>query len=191
RCSVTGSQKLAEVLMTRIPVPKDSELDDRTLAFIGKLPDLNMVRMLARTGIAPEIYQSVSAIFKDDWFPALDREIMLFRTAYANRSPYEIGFHKAVYSFPDGLVDTILSDNLETLDPWHRRLCEMCDEMAGDTELSPQSVADLVKHYGDYSHATRAIFVMSWFNWLSRFADSTGVPPESEEQLAGVKSPTT
>ncbi|MES0879749.1 hypothetical protein [Roseibium sp. SCP14] len=177
--------------MSRIPVPEDNELDERTLAFISKLPDLNMVRMLARTGIAPEIYQSVSAIFKDDWFPALDREIMLFRTAHANNSPYEIGFHKAVYSFPAGLVEAVLSDSLEGLDPWHRRLCEMCDEMARKTELSPASVDDLVKHYGGYNQATRAIFVMSWFNWLSRFADSTGVPPETEDQLAGVKSPTT
>lgn len=177
--------------MTRIPVPEDNELDERTRAFIGKLPDLNMVRMLARTGIAPDIYQAVSAIFKDDWFPALDREIMLFRTAYINKSPYEIGFHKAVYSFPEGLVDAVLSDDLGPLEPWHRRLCEMCDEMALETELSQESVAELVAHYGDYNHATRAIFVMSWFNWLSRFADSTGVPPDTEEQLKGVRSPTT
>ena len=63
--------------MSRIPVPEDNELDERTLAFIGKLPNLNMVRMLARTGIAPEIYQSVSAIFKDDWFAKklLDSEL--------------------------------------------------------------------------------------------------------------------
>jgi len=176
--------------MSRIPVPDDGELDPRTRAFVKDLPDLNMVRMLARTGIAPEIYQCVSAIFKADCFPALDREIMLFRTARANGSPYEIGFHKAVYSFPEGLVDGVLSDTLEGLSPWHRRLCEMCDEMARETELSPRSVADLVTHYGDYDHATRAIFVMSWFNMLSRFADSTGVPPETEAQLAGVKSPT-
>ncbi|MBO6892466.1 MAG: hypothetical protein JJ866_11045 [Roseibium sp.] len=176
--------------MTRIPVPEDGELDERTRDFISKLPDLNMVRMLARTGIAPEIYQSVSAIFNDDWFPALDREIMLFRTAHANNSPYEIGFHRAVYTFPEGLVDAILSDRLEQLDPWHRRLCEMCDEMAQKTELSPASVKELVDHYGGYNQATRAIFVMSWFNWLSRFADSTGVPLETAEQLAGVQSPT-
>lgn len=176
--------------MTRIPVPEDRELDERTLKFIGNLPDLNMVRMLARTGIAPELYQSVSAIFQDDWFPALDREIMLFRTAHTNNSPYEIGFHKAVYEFPEGLVDAILSDRLEELEPWHRRLCEMCDEMAVKTELSPASVKELVDHYGGYNEATRAILVMSWFNWLSRFADSTGVPSEPPEQLAGVKSPT-
>lgn len=176
--------------MSRIPVPQDEELDARTRAFIKDLPDLNMVRMLARTGIAPEIYKSVSAIFKEDWFPALDREIMLFRTAYTNGSTYEIGFHKAVYTFPEGLVDGVLSKSLDGLEPWHRRLCEMCDEMAQKTELSPQSVADLVAHYGNYNQATRAIFVMSWFNMLSRFADSTGVPAETEEQLAGVKSPT-
>jgi len=176
--------------MSRIPVPDDKELDERTRAFIAKLPNLNMVRMLARTGIAPEIYTSVSAIFNDDWFPALDREIMLFRTAHANNSPYEIGFHKAVYEFPDGLIDAVLSENLEGLDPWHRRLCQMCDEMANKTQLSPESVADLVTHYGDFNHATRAIFVMSWFNWLSRFADSTGVPPETEDQLKGVRRPT-
>jgi hypothetical protein len=144
--------------MTRIPVPETGELDERTTSFINDLPDLNMVRMLARTGIAPEIYQSVSAIFKDNWFPALDREIMLFRTAWINNSPYEIEFHKAVYEFPDGLVEAILTDNLNKLDPWNRRICEMCDEMALKAKLSAESVEDLVQHYGGYNQATRAIF---------------------------------
>ena len=173
----------------KIPLPSDDELDKRTRDFIATLPNLSMVRMLARTGISPEIYTTVSAIFNDDWFPELDREIMLYRTCYINDSQYEIQFHKAVYDLPEALVDAVLSDDLSSLEPWHRTLCELCDEITLNAKLSPQSVAKLVDHYGDYNGATRAIFVMAWFNMLSRFADSTGVPDEAKGQVDGVKSP--
>ena len=81
--------------MAKIPLPNDGELDERTLKFIAGLPKLNVVRMLARTGIAPEIYTTISAIFSDNWFPKVRCEIMLFRICRANKSQYEIDQHLA------------------------------------------------------------------------------------------------
>ena len=45
--------------------------------------------------------------------------------------------------------------------------------------MSPESVAKLVAHYGSYNQACRAILMMSWFNMLTRYVDSCGVPLES------------
>jgi alkylhydroperoxidase family enzyme len=176
--------------MSRIPLPKDRELDAVARAFLSRLPPLNIARMVARTGIAPAFYTGVSAIFDANWFPARDREIMLFRVCRANHSAYEIHQHRAYGGLPVDLVDAILSDNLAGLDPWDRELCGMCDEISEKAKLSEVQVARLVEHYGGYDMACRAILVMSWFNMLSRYVDSTGVPIEDgPNPYAGIVGP--
>jgi len=162
----------------RIPLPSDDELDDGTRRLLSGLPRLNMARMLARTGIAPEIYTTVSAVFDDAWFPKVDREIMLFRVCRANGSDYEIHQHKAYGGLPEPLVDAILSDDVGALDEAQRLICLACDEISEKAKLSVETVQRLIAHYGGYDQACRAIFVMSWFNMLSRYVDSTGIPVE-------------
>ncbi len=78
-------------------------------------------------------------------------------------------------------VDTILSHDPSGLASWQQVLCRMCDEMSRDAKLTEASVTQLVAHYGTENQASRAIMVMAWFNMLSRFVDSTGVPVETGE----------
>jgi hypothetical protein len=47
------------------------------------------------------------------------------------------------------------------LAPWQRTLCRMADEISAEAKVSPQSVAELVAHYGSANMASRAIMVMS------------------------------
>lgn len=54
----------------RLPLPRDDELDDRTLALLKQLPPLNIAKILARTGMAPEFYGCVRVTFDAAWFPA-------------------------------------------------------------------------------------------------------------------------
>ncbi|MCF8469002.1 MAG: hypothetical protein K9G33_16520 [Sneathiella sp.] len=178
--------------MAKIPLPIDSELDDRTLKFIAGLPGLNIVRMLARTGIAPEIYTTVSAIFNDDWFPRIDREIMLFRTCRVNDSQYEIEQHMAYGGLDRAMVNAILSDGMDGLTEAQKMICRACDEITAKAKLSDGTVQALVRHYGGYNEACKAIFVMSWFNMLSRYVDSTGIPIEDgPDPYAGITGPST
>lgn len=174
----------------RLPLPRDDELDDRTLELLKQLPPLNIAKMLARTGMAPEFYGCVRVIFDDAWFPEIDREIMLFRICRQNRSEYEIHQHAAYGGFDRAMIDAIMFDDMKGLDPWQRELCRMSDEISAKAKLSPQSVAKLVEHYGDANMASRAIMVMAWFNMLSRFVDSTGVPiEEGTDPYKGIAGP--
>mgnify|MGYP000212270790 CR=1 FL=1 len=178
--------------MTRIPLPTDEELDARTLAFLKTLPKLNIARMLGRTGIAPEIYTAVSAVFDDAWFPRMDREIMLFRTCRVNDSPYEIEQHRAYGGFDTAMVDAILSDDMDGLTEAQKLICRACDEITAKAKLGEDTVQALVAHYGGYNEACKAIFVMSWFNMLSRYVDSTGIPiEEGPNPYAGISGPAT
>jgi len=183
----------------RIPLPADDELDEPARAFLAGAASLNIARMLARTGVVTEYFALLKAMFHGDWFPPLDREIMVLRTSAANGSTYEIPQHVA-YVTAAGvsreLVDAVLrtsTDDAEgkpgddTLTPWQRTLCSLCDEMAREAKLSPASVQTLVDHYGGDDMACRAILLMSWFNMLSRYADSTGVPvEEGDDPYAGM-----
>ncbi len=76
-------------------------------------------------------------------------------------------------------MDAILDDRLETVDPWQRTLCLIADEMAQQAKVTPESLQTLVSHYGSDNDACRALFVMAWFNMLTRYVDSTGVPIET------------
>ncbi len=165
----------------RLSLPDDRDLDADSTALLGELPPLNIARMLARTGMAPEFYSCVRRLFDDDWFPAEDREVMLFRTCWNNGSNYEIHQHRAYGGLPPTTVDAILSHDPSSLATWHQVLCRMCDEMSRDAKLTEASVTELVEHYGTENQASRAIMVMAWFNMLSRFVDSSGVPVETGE----------
>lgn len=118
---------------------------------------------------------------------------MLFRTCWNNGSEYEIHQHRAYGGMSKAVIDSILSDNTPGLGPWHCALCRMCDEMTADAKLTEQSVVELVElveHYGSQNAAARAILVMAWFNMLSRFVDSTGIPVESgDDPYAGIDGP--
>lgn len=171
--------------MARIPLPTDDELDDRALTLLGALPKLNVARMLARTGIAPEFYAALGKLFQEDFLAPGDREVILFRVCRNNGSTYEIAQHRAFSGFSDEMVDGILEDRLDVLDLWHRSLCLMCDEICKQGRLAEDSVASLVAHYNGPNGACRAIFMMSWFNMLTRYVDSTGVPPETGDNPYG------
>lgn len=174
----------------RLSLPEDDELDQSSQELLATLPPLNVARMLARTGIAPQFYGVLSKMFAPEWFPPDDREVLLFRTCRANSSSYEIAQHQAFGILGHDTIAAVLGDAAD-LTPWHRQLCSMADEMADDAKLSPASVQELVAHYGTQNMASRAIFLMAWFNMLSRFVDSTGLPLEGgEDPYRGINNPT-
>lgn len=178
----------------RIPLPSWDELDAKSRECLAKLPPVNVAPMLMRTGLGPQIYAVVAGLFADGYLPALDREIMLYRVCRANSSQYEINFHKLTAGVDPQIVDAVLSEDptaLEQLDDWHRELCLGCDEITMATQISTDRLACFVEHYGSYDVACRAIFLISWFNMLSRYVDSTGVPAETAQQLAGITDPLT
>ncbi|GAA5443055.1 hypothetical protein Misp06_01231 [Microbulbifer sp. NBRC 101763] len=175
--------------MSRIPLASVQDFDNKTQELLQGLPPVNIALMLARTGIAPEIYSVVSALFSDDYLPDDDREIILYRICKDNDSQYEINFHRKTAALPQEIVDIVLSDDLGPLETWHQVLCKACDEITNNAKMSEDSVKAFVDHYGTYDMACRAIFLLSWFNMLTRYSDSTGVPFENDEVLKSIVSP--
>ncbi|WP_444901682.1 hypothetical protein ACJJIG_21125 [Microbulbifer sp. SSSA007] len=176
--------------MSRIPLASSQDFDKKTQKLLSGLPPVNIALMLARTGMATEIYSIVSTLFSDGYLPDDDREIMLYRICKDNQSQYEINFHRKTAALPKNIVDIVLSEDISALDSWQKTLCIACDEITNDAKMTEESVQAFVKHYRSYDIACRAIFLLSWFNMLTRYSDSTGVPFESDQVLKGISSPT-
>ncbi|MFE9253635.1 carboxymuconolactone decarboxylase family protein [Streptomyces sp. NPDC006879] len=181
--------------LPKIDLPVDSELDEETLAFLGSVPQLNVWRMIARTGMAREYQALLSVMFGPEWIPGADREVIALRTFQQNDSDYEVPQH-LVMAQTVGLSQedsrAVLEDDLDRLTPWRRRLCHMVDEMAARAKLNATEVQELVAHYGSQDRAAQAIMTMAWFHMLTRFVDSTGVPVDAApDAYTGLSAPTT
>ncbi|MFA0811125.1 hypothetical protein [Microbulbifer epialgicus] len=175
--------------MSRIPLGALEEFDNKTREFLQSMPPINLAQMLARTGVASEVYALIFALFDDNYLPAEDREIMLFRTCKNSDCSYESNFHKKTAHFSKEIAVAVLSEDISSLNPWAQKLCIASDEMFHEGKMSEASVDAFVCHYGSYDTACRAIFFLSWCNLTTLFVESTGVPLEDDSVLNNIKTP--
>lgn len=180
--------------LPKLDLPTDADLTTQTRAHLKSLPPLNVWRMIARTGMVGEYQQLLSKMFRADWIPGCDREVIALRTFRQNGSDYEVPQHY-VLAEAVGLSrrasQAVLDNQLDLLAPWYQRLCHMVDEMAIRAKLNADQVQELVSHYGSQDKAAKAIMTMAWFHMLTRFVDSVGVPFETgPDPYAGLSAPT-
>ena len=172
-----------------IPLPTSQDPDGLPPELLVKLrgmPPLNVLWMLARTGWLDQILAALAVMFDPKDFPPRDREVMMLRIAAFLHVDYPIPQHR-VFGRTAGMTDqemqAVIDRADQELDPWTIQLCRICEEISERVTLSEASVQRLVDHYGR-GGATQAIWLMSWFNMLTRFVASTRVPTESPALLA-------
>jgi len=184
--------------MTTLPLPTPAQPDGLDPAVVAKLDGmarLNVLWMLGRTGWLDEITTLLARMFDASTFPARDRELMILRIAHVTRTDYPIPQHRAFaqnLGMTDAEVEAALVDGpVVGLDAWGNRLCAICTEITERVTIAEDSLAALVEHYGE-NGATRAIWLMGWFNMLVRFVGSARVPLESgPDPYGGLTMPTT
>jgi hypothetical protein len=168
--------------MSLLPLPSPEELDPAVAARLVTLPRLNVLSMLGRTGWLDTITAALAQMFDDAQFPARDREVMILRIAAHACVEYPIPQHRVFarnVGLSDAEVEAILRRDLAALDGWTATLCRICEEITDRVVLSEASLAELVARYGR-NDATKAVWLMGWFNMLVRFVGSTRVPVEAE-----------
>jgi hypothetical protein len=105
---------------------------------------------------------------------------MILRIAAHTDVSYPIPQHR-VFAHNVGInseiTEAIVQRDLHKLDEWTIELCKICEEITDNIILSDASLDKLVAHYGK-NDATKAIWLMSWFNMLIRFVGSTRIPIE-------------
>ena len=171
-----------------IPLPTDEELEPERRELLAKLPPLNVFRMVAgiRRGTRP--FLELGGAVLSTALDARRREIAVLRVAQATRARYEWVQHEQL-GRAAGLTDaeiTAIADEepVTSLDEEANLICRMADEISRDVRLSDDALEQIVERYGARD-AAELVLLVSYYNMVSRFLESTRVPLEDEPQLTG------
>lgn len=165
----------------RIPLPDIDKLDPEIRKLVESFP-MNVFRVAANAPASlkglVELAQSI--LFKSA-FDARKREIAVLRVAHVTKATYEWTHHVKVaqhLKITDDEINIIQKeDPVASLDEEGNFLCRVADEISRDVRLSDDALSEVLERYG-VQGATELILCVSYFNFLSRFLESTRVELE-------------
>jgi 4-carboxymuconolactone decarboxylase len=167
----------------RIPLPADEELTAEHREMLAKVPPLNVFRMVAgtRRGLRPFL-QLGGAVLSSS-MDARRREIAVLRVAHATGAGYERAQHERLAreaGVRDQEIEAIATEEpVTSLDEESNLLCRVADEVSRDVRLSDEALDQIVARYGP-REAVEVILLVSFYNMVSRFLESTRVELEDE-----------
>ncbi len=185
-------------MAVRIPLPTDDELTPEHREILGKVPPLNVFRMVAGTqkGLRPFLQLGAAALSSS--MDARRREIAVLRVAHATGAGYERAQHERLARLAGVTEEEIAAvaaeEPVASLDEEANLICRVADEVSRDVRLSDDALAQLIERYGA-REASDVILLVSFYNMVSRFLDSTRVEleegsPEGWQSMArGAGSP--
>ena len=166
----------------RIPLPTDDELTPEDREVLQSLPPLNVFRMVAgaRQGLQP--FLRLGAAVLSSSMDARRREIAVLRVAHATAAGYERAQHERLArqaGVTDAEIAAIATEEpVASLDEEGNLICRVADEVSRYVRLSDDALARLIERYGD-REASDVILLVSYYNMVSRFLESTRVELET------------
>jgi AhpD family alkylhydroperoxidase len=170
-----------------IPLPSDEELTPENRDLLGRLPPLNVFRMVAGAPRAVRPFMALGGAVLSTALDARRREIAVLRVAHATNSRYEWVQHEqlarnsGVSKSQIAAIDT--EQPVTSLDDECNLICRVADEISRDVRLSDEALEQIVERYGP-REASELILLVSYYNMVSRFLESTRVEVEDEPLLA-------
>jgi 4-carboxymuconolactone decarboxylase len=166
-----------------IPLPTIESLPLEIKEMVQAYP-LNVFLMTANAPVSfkglGELARSI--LFESEFDPR-KREIAVLRVAQVTRAIYEWTHHVAVakgYGLTDNEIEKIKTeDPVISLGEEGNLLCRAADEISRNVRLSDEALTQILSRYG-VRGATELILCVSYFNFLSRFLESTRVELEEE-----------
>ena len=178
----SGGEHGGAPLDVKVPLPDESKLAPEIRERLGKLPPLNVFRMMANVpaSFQPLIDFAMSLLMRGEFDPR-KREIAVLRVAHVTHAHYEWVQHvrvaKSVGLTDEEIAKIAVDAPVTSLDSEANLLCRVADEISKDVRLSDEALAAVLEHYG-VRQATELILCVSYFNMLSRFLESTRVELE-------------
>src|SRR4051812_37340953 len=116
------------------------------------------------------------------------REMAVLRVAHATGAQYEWAQHEQIarnVGVTDAEIGAIGNeDPVTSLDEECNLICRVADEVSRDVRLSDDALEQILDRYGPRESA-ELILLVSYYNMVSRFLESTRVEVESEPLLKG------
>lgn len=175
----------------KIPLPTDEELKPEHRELLARLPPLNVLRMVAGAPRAVRPFMELGGAVLSTALDPQRREIAVLRVAHATCAPYEWAQHEQLarnVGVGAAEIDAIRSEEpVVSLDEERNLICRVADEISRDVRLSDDALDQLVERYGP-REAAELILLVSYYNMVSRFLESTRVEIEDEALLRDATS---
>ncbi len=172
----------------KIPLPSDDELDPERREVLANLPPLNVFRMVAGAPGAVRPFLQLGGAVLSGALAARRREIAVLWVAHATDAPYEWAQHEQLarnVGVSDAEIEAVASEEpVASLDEECNLICRVADEVSRDVRLSDEALGQIVDRYGP-REAAELILLVSYYNMVSRFLESTRVQVEAEQLLTG------
>ena len=172
----------------RIALPGDEELEPDQRELLARLPPLNIFRMVAGAPRAMRPFLQLGSAVLSTALDARRREIAVLRVAFATGARYEWVQHEQLArtaGVTQAEIDAIATERpVRGLDDECKLICRVADEVSRDVRLSDEALQSIIDLYGP-REAAELILLVSYYNMVSRFLESTRVQLEEEPLLQG------
>ena len=172
----------------KIPLPTDDELEPAQRELLSNFPPLNVFRMVAGARRALRPFLGLGAAVLNGPLDARRREIAVLRVGHATDAGYEWAQHEQLgrnVGLTDAEIAAIATEEpVSSLDEEGNLICRVADEVSRDVRLSDEALEQIIDRYGP-REASELILLVSYYNMVSRFLESTRVELEDEPLLAG------
>jgi len=170
----------------RIPLPEIDSLAPEIKDVIKAFP-LNVFLMSANAPASTRgLVEFAKSILFQSVFDPKKREVAILRVAHVTHALYEWTHHlelAMLYGVTAEEIESIqFEDPVASLDEEGNLLCRVADEISRDVRLSDDALSLILARYG-VREATELILCVSYFNFLSRFLESTRVELEDQNEL--------
>jgi 4-carboxymuconolactone decarboxylase len=172
----------------KIPLPTDDDLKPEHREMLASLPPLNVFRMVAGAPRAARPFLELGGAVLSTALDARRREIAVLRVAHATLAPYEWAQHEQL-ARNVGVTDAEIAaidreEPVTSLDEECNLICRVADEVTRDVRLSDVALEAIIDRYGPRESA-ELILLVSYYNMVSRFLESTRVEVEDKPLLDG------
>ena len=172
----------------KIPLPTDDELEPQHRELLATLPPLNVFRMVAGAPRAVRPFMRLGSAVLTAALDARRREIAVLRVAHATNARYEWAQHEQLArtaGVTAAEIDAVATEQpVRSLDDESNLICRVADEVSRDVRLSDEALEAIIDRYGP-REAAELILLVSYYNMVSRFLESTRVQLEDEPLLEG------
>ncbi len=170
----------------KISLPTDDDLKPEHREILASLPPLNVFRMVAGAPRALRPFLRLGSAVLSTALDPRRREIAVLRVAHATHAPYEWAQHEQLarnVGVTDAEIDAIGKEEpVVSLDEECNLICRVADEVSRDVRLSDEALEEIIERYGP-REAAELILLVSYYNMVSRFLESTRVQIEDEPLL--------
>jgi len=172
----------------QIPLPTDEELAPEHRELLARMPPLNVFRMVAGAPRAVRPFMELGGAVLSTALDPQRREIAVLRVAHASGAAYEWAQHEQLarnVGVGEAEIAAIATEEpVVSLDEERNLICRVADEVTRQVRLSDEALELILERYGA-REAAELILLVSYYNMVSRFLESTRVEIEDEPLLKG------